>query len=450
MSHVTDVSHTTTQEPSPLAVSKHSPRTTQSRGGARRRASSISPSRSERRAGRPRGPRCRGASTRAGRLRRCGGTRSSCSRSRPRRACRSWSRSGTDGCSSRRSRSTAAPPTSWPPTWRARRGRVCTPSSAATRTCPTSAPTPLPTGGSCSTSTTSTRRCRARSSGTSSAWSRASRSPVATVGSTTSSAGRSTWRPRRAYREAIREYAAMRNLDIWYSRIDVDALFASLQERVTAKQAKRAEANLAKAQSKDSLRAFAKLTEVVDGEPRFVSEPPVVVPVRELLPTETDYEQLEEQIRGMLQGVPADARRRPPPAARAVPVRRHRTQDRGGRQRRHARLDPPDGRTGQRGSADPAGQGGGGVGARAVPRQERVREPRPAGGRGPAADAGGQRHHARLDPLRRARRRQARLLPPPALGREGLGPRRAHGAEPARRLRRDLRQGARPRARQVR
>ncbi len=92
----------------------------------------------------------------------------------------------------------------------------------------------------------------------------------------------------------------MRNLDIWYSRIDVDALFASLQKRVSAKQAKRAEANLAKAQSKDSLRAFSKLTQVVDGEPRFVSGPPVVVPVRELVPTEAVYEQLEEQVRIML------------------------------------------------------------------------------------------------------------------------------------------------------
>ena len=104
----------------------------------------------------------------------------------------------------------------------------------------------------------------------------------------------------RAYRDGISEYAEMRNLDIWYSRIDVDALFASLQERVTSKQSKRAGANLAKAQSKDSLRAFAKLTEVVDGEPRFVSAPPVVVPVRELVPTEADYAQLEEQIRTML------------------------------------------------------------------------------------------------------------------------------------------------------
>ena len=102
------------------------------------------------------------------------------------------------------------------------------------------------------------------------------------------------------YREAIREYAAMGNMEIWYSRIDVDALFAALQSQVTAKQAKRANANLAKTQSKDSMRAFAKLTQVVDGEPQFVSEPPVVVPVRELLPEGHDYEQFEESIRGML------------------------------------------------------------------------------------------------------------------------------------------------------
>ena len=45
---------------------------------------------------------------------------------------------------------------------------------------------------------------------------------------------------------------------------------------------KRFERNVAKAQSKDSLRAFAKLTEIVDGEPRIVSDPPLIVPIEEL------------------------------------------------------------------------------------------------------------------------------------------------------------------------
>jgi len=104
----------------------------------------------------------------------------------------------------------------------------------------------------------------------------------------------------RAYRKAIREFAAMRNLDVWYSRLDVDAGLASFRARVKTKQLRRAEATVAKSRSKDSLRAFAKLTKLVDGEPRFVSEPPVVVPVRELLPADTDYEAFEEQFRGML------------------------------------------------------------------------------------------------------------------------------------------------------
>ena len=74
----------------------------------------------------------------------------------------------------------------------------------------------------------------------------------------------------RAYREAMARYAGMGNLELWYTRVDVEELFAELRRAVTAKELKRAEQNLAKARSKDSLKAFAKLTEVVDGEPRIV------------------------------------------------------------------------------------------------------------------------------------------------------------------------------------
>ena len=81
--------------------------------------------------------------------------------------------------------------------------------------------------------------------------------------------------------------------------------------------------------------------------------------------------------------------------------------------------------------AVPAVQGGRGVGARAVPRQEHAQQPRPARRRGPTHDAGHQRHPPRLDQDRVLRRRRARLLRPPALGREGLRARRGH--EPQRR-----------------
>jgi hypothetical protein len=53
---------------------------------------------------------------------------------------------------------------------------------------------------------------------------------------------------------------------------------------VSAKQLKRFERNVAKARAKDSLRAFEKLTENVDGEARIVSDPPVLVGVEEAVP----------------------------------------------------------------------------------------------------------------------------------------------------------------------
>ena len=130
-----------------------------------------------------------------------GRARSSCSRSRRRRACPSWCRSATGGCSRRRSPSTAARRI-MAADLAASRDRACTRSSAATPTSPTSASSQRPTAGSCSTSTTSTRRCRGRSSGTSSGSRRASRSPAATAASTSGSARRPS-RSARTYREAM-------------------------------------------------------------------------------------------------------------------------------------------------------------------------------------------------------------------------------------------------------
>ena len=212
------------------------------------------------------------------------------------------------------------------------------------------------------------------------------------------------------------------------------------------KQLKRAEKNVAKARSKDSLRAFGKLTETVDGELRIRNDPPVIVPIHELF----DAKHHRGPGRGAADRdplLPLDAVRRPPAAARAVPLRRRRPQGRRGRQRRDARLDHADARPRQRRPAVPAVQGGGGVGARAVPRRQRVRAARPARRRGPAADAGRRRHHARLGADQRRRRHRARLLRAPALGREGLGAGRDDEPDRARLLRRRLRPDARPRPR---
>src|SRR5262249_34815064 len=65
----------------------------------------------------------------------------------------------------------------------------------------------------------------------------------------------------RSYREAMREFASMRNLDVWYARIEVEETARELQREVSAKEQKRFKKGLAKARTKDSLRAFTKLTE---------------------------------------------------------------------------------------------------------------------------------------------------------------------------------------------
>jgi uncharacterized protein (DUF2252 family) len=85
----------------------------------------------------------------------------------------------------------------------------------------------------------------------------------------------------RAYREAMRGFAAMSNLEIWYSRLDSTAIEAQLRARGGLKEAKAMSRAEAKARTKDSMKALSRLTEVVDGERRIVSDPPLVVPLRD-------------------------------------------------------------------------------------------------------------------------------------------------------------------------
>ena len=127
------------------------------------------------------------------------------------------------------------------------RGRACRSSSAATRTCRTSAPSLRPTGDWSSASTTSTRRFPARSSGTSSVSSRASRSPAATAGSTPSQREPIDLAVARSYREAMREFAADASARALVRAGDIDDLAGAGQRRRTPSKLKRFERNVAKA-----------------------------------------------------------------------------------------------------------------------------------------------------------------------------------------------------------
>jgi uncharacterized protein (DUF2252 family) len=86
-----------------------------------------------------------------------------------------------------------------------------------------------------------------------------------------------------AYREAMAQFAEMRNLDVWYSRADLTTISAALSRLSSGKVAQQLTARVSKAAGKDSLRALTKLTETVDGQLRIRHDPPLLVPADDLL-----------------------------------------------------------------------------------------------------------------------------------------------------------------------
>jgi uncharacterized protein (DUF2252 family) len=102
----------------------------------------------------------------------------------------------------------------------------------------------------------------------------------------------------RAYRQAMRGFAQMGNLELWYARIEAEDVVRAAPN-ASRKQVARFEQNVTKAQAKDSLKAFAKLTEIVDGEPRIVSDPPLIVPVEEVIPA-SEHHRVDDLVRGVL------------------------------------------------------------------------------------------------------------------------------------------------------
>jgi uncharacterized protein (DUF2252 family) len=99
----------------------------------------------------------------------------------------------------------------------------------------------------------------------------------------------------RSYREAIHDFARQGNLDVWYARFDVDAHLALFGEEEGRAALERLQRNIAKAKSKNRLRAASKLTHRVDGDVEFISEPPLLVPIEELF-SDADRDLLDKNI----------------------------------------------------------------------------------------------------------------------------------------------------------
>jgi uncharacterized protein (DUF2252 family) len=86
---------------------------------------------------------------------------------------------------------------------------------------------------------------------------------------------------------------------VWYARLEVEEQFARWSKSADAAERRRLDKTLEKARAKDSLRALTKLTHQVEGKPRIVSDPPLVVPIDELLPSGEAY-RVDQRLRGYL------------------------------------------------------------------------------------------------------------------------------------------------------
>ena len=102
-----------------------------------------------------------------------------------------------------------------------------------------------------------------------------------------------------SYRSAMRRFATMRNLELWYARLDVARILSHAGDQVSRQERRAFKRRVASAQAKDHLRAMSKLTQRVDGALRIVSRPPLIVPIEELVAPATG-EAVEEQVRSLL------------------------------------------------------------------------------------------------------------------------------------------------------
>jgi uncharacterized protein (DUF2252 family) len=102
------------------------------------------------------------------------------------------------------------------------------------------------------------------------------------------------------YRQAMHNFAGMTSLEVWYAHADIDELRAQFNTQLRERQKKLLDKGLAKARTRDSMQELGKLTRMVDGRPRIISDPPLLVPIDELMPAERDRDSLEEELRGLI------------------------------------------------------------------------------------------------------------------------------------------------------
>ena len=94
----------------------------------------------------------------------------------------------------------------------------------------------------------------------------------------------------RTYRESMRDFATMTNQAVWYATLDAENFLEQMRATVPASRLRKVEETLAEARTKDSMQAFRKMTQLIDGVPHIVSNPPLIVPSSQLFAPDINAE----------------------------------------------------------------------------------------------------------------------------------------------------------------
>ena len=93
----------------------------------------------------------------------------------------------------------------------------------------------------------------------------------------------------------MRRTAGMGTLGAWYDHVDAERLLDEVwrqvgRGRLSKKEARWAESDIARARTRDSVRVLARRAAAVDGDLRILAEPPLIVPLEELVAHGTEWE----------------------------------------------------------------------------------------------------------------------------------------------------------------
>ncbi len=102
------------------------------------------------------------------------------------------------------------------------------------------------------------------------------------------------------YRKAMQRFAAMPALEVWYTHAEATAVQARLRSELDKSRRRNLKRAMAKARAKDNLGAMNRFAGTLEGQPQIIADPPLIVPIRDLVDDQKEREEIEQGLRDMI------------------------------------------------------------------------------------------------------------------------------------------------------